>query len=211
MRRGFATLLTLGLLSGFLLSAVLGVMLAVGYPVAYLALVVVQRTPFSVFTLAGGWLIAVGLATFVGAAYRYPRGEPRERTVLDLLTDVYASPVDGARVELSGELIGRGTAGYRFSEDLMFQDDTGLMYLKYDSWLPLLGDFLFSVRQVPDLIGQEVTVEGWYFRGTASWLGLRRLVIPKRTFKRFVHLGSYAGAVITVVLGGVVLGAQFLL
>ena len=49
-------------------------------------------------------------------------------TVRELLTDIYASPVDGGRVELSGEHVGRGSAGYRFSEDLMFQDETGLMY-----------------------------------------------------------------------------------
>ena len=47
------------------------------------------------------------------------------------------SPGDSGRVELSGEHVGRGTAGYRFSENLMFQDETGLMYLKYDSWLTL--------------------------------------------------------------------------
>ena len=49
----------------------------------------------------------------------------------------FGSPGDSGRVELSGEHVGRGTAGYQFSEGLMFQDETGLMYLKYDSWLTL--------------------------------------------------------------------------
>ncbi len=140
----------------------------------------------------------------IGASYRYPTGEPKETTVLDLLTDVYASPVDGDRVELTGELIGRGTAGYRFSEVLMFHEP-GLMYLKYDSWLPLLGDFLFSVRQVPDLIGDSVTVEGWYFRATSPWMGLRRLDTAERTLKDFIHLGSFVGAGVALLLGVVLL------
>jgi Zn-dependent protease with chaperone function len=183
-------------------------LLAVGFPLAYFGAVLADTLAFSWFTLVGGWLVAVGLAMLLNALYRYSRGEPEETTVLELLTDVYASPVDGKRVVLSGELIGRGTAGYRFSEDLMFQDDTGLMYLKYDSWLPLLGDFLFSVREVPGLIGDSVTVEGWYFRATSPWTGLRRLQAGDCTIKGFVHLGSYAGAALLITLGCIVLGVS---
>lgn len=184
---------------------------AVGFPIGYLLAVVVDTVAFSWITLVGGWLVAVGIAQLVGAFYRYPTGEPKETTVLELLTDVYASPVDGRRVELEGELIGRGTAGYRFSEDLMFQDETGLMYLKYDSWLPLLGDFLFSVRKVPGLIGDSVTVEGWYFRGTSAWMGLRRLTTDEQTIKGFVHLGSFVGALLALLVGGIVLALPFVL
>lgn len=189
----------------------LPVVLAVGFPLAYLGAVVSEVIAFSWFALVGGWLVAVGVAQLVVARYRYPGGEPESATVLELLTDVYASPVDGDRVELDGELIGRGTAGYRFSEDLMFRDETGLMYLKYDSWLPLLGDFLFSVREVPELIGDEATVEGWYFRSTTPWMGLRRLRSGDRTIKGFVHLGSYAGGVVAIVLGAVVLAVPLFL
>jgi len=186
-------------------------LLAVGYPVAYLGAVVFEAVAFSWFALAGGWLVAVGIAMLVGAAYRYPRGDAEDTTVLELLTDVYASPVDGDRVKLTGELIGRGTAGYRFSEDLMFRDETGLMYLNYDSWLPLLGDFLFSVRQVPGLIGDPVTVEGWFFRSTTPWMGLRRLDTDEKSIKGFVHLGSYLGAGFTILLGALVLGVGVVL
>jgi len=185
-------------------------LLAIGFPTAYLASIAADVIGFSLFTLVGGWLLGVGIATLVGAFYRYPTGEPEETAVLDLLTDIYASPVDGDRVKLTGELVGRGTAGYRFSEDLMFQDETGLMYLKYDSWLPLLGDFLFSVREVPDLVGDSVTVEGWYFRATSPWMGLRRLDTGERTLKGFIHLGSFVGAGIALLLGVVVLAVPLI-
>lgn len=189
----------------------LPLVLAVGFPLAYLGGVLANAVGFSPFAFVGGWLLAVGLAQVVVAWYRYPTGEAEERTVLDLLTDVYASPVDGARVELSGKLVGRGTAGYRFSEDLMFQDRTGLLFLKYDSWLPALGDLLFSVRKVPELIGESVTVEGWYFRGTSPWLGLRRLTVGEKTHAGFVHLGSYLVGVLLAVLGLVVLAVPVML
>lgn len=184
---------------------------AIGFPIAYVLAFVFDVLRFSLFTFFGGWLVALGVALLVGAFYRYPSGEPEETTVLELLTDVYASPVDGNRVRLDGELIGRGTAGYVFSEDLMFQDETGLMYLKYDSWLPFLGDFLFSVRQVPGLIGDSVTVEGWYFRGTNPWMGLRRLTTDERTIEGFIHLGSFVGAAVALVLGGIVLAVPYAL
>lgn len=180
-------------------------LLAVGFPLAYLGAVVAGAIALSPFAFVGGWLLAIGVALLIGARYRYPPGEPEEATVLELLSDVYASPVDGRRVELAGELIGRGTAGYRFSEDLMFQDETGLMFLKYDSWLPVLGDFLFSVRQVPGLIGESVTVEGWFFRSRSPWMGLRRLTAGDRTIGGFVHLGSYVTAALVLLLGAVVL------
>lgn len=96
----------------------------VGFPVAYLVAFAFGAIGFSPFALVGGWLLAIGIALLIGAFYRYPTGEAEESTVIDLLTDVYASPVDGDRVRLTGTLIGRGTAGYRFSEDLMFRDGT---------------------------------------------------------------------------------------
>jgi Zn-dependent protease with chaperone function len=185
--------------------------LAIGFPVAYLGAVLVGAVQFSLVDGVGGWLVAIGLAQLVGAGYRYSLDEPEQSTVLDLLTDVYASPVDGATVELSGELVGRGTAGYRFSEDLLFHDETGLLYLKYDSWLPFIGDVLFAVREVPELIGEDVTIQGWYFRGTSTWLELRRLVVADRELRGFTHLGSYAGGAIAVVLGLVVLAVPFVL
>lgn len=188
----------------------LPVALAVAYPVGYLAAAFAFVVPFSFFWLGGGWLAAIGLAMLVGALYKYPRGEPEDATVLELLTDVYASPVNGQRVRLDGELVGRGTAGYRFSEDLMFRDDTGLMFLKYDSWLPVLGDLLFAVRRVPDLIGESVTVEGWYFRATSPWTGLSLLETDGDEIRGFVHLGSIVGAIVVLLVGVVVMAVPSL-
>lgn len=50
-----------------------------------------------------------------------------------------------------------------------------------------LGNFLFSVRQVPSLIGDQAAIDGWFF------------------------LGSYVGAAIAVSLGGGVLALPYIL
>lgn len=178
---------------------------AVGYPLGYLSAVFFTDLTLSFALLGGGWLIAFGLAMIARTRYKYPGGDPEETTVLELLANPYASPAQGRKMALSGELIGRGQAGYRFSEDLMFKDSTGMMYLKYESWLPLLGNFLFSIRRVPELIGEEVEIEGWYLRGISPWAGMRRLRTDDETIKGFIHYGGIISGGLLAVIGLVVL------
>ena len=188
--------------------AVLGLptLLAVGYPLGYLSGVVFGDLAFSLGLLVGGWLLVVGLAVIVKTRYKYPGGDPEETTVLEELADPYASPVQGKRVRFDGELIGRGQAGYRFSEDLMFKDETGLMYVKYESWLPVLGNFLFSIRRVPELIGEQVEIEGWFLRGTSPWAGMARLDTDTESIRGFIHYaGLIAGGLLAIVGGAIVL------
>ena len=181
--------------------------LAVFFPLLYLgASLALGAVPFSPFTLLGGWLVAIAVGMVAQTVYKYPRGEAADTTVLQELANVYASPVRGTRVRLEGDLIGRGQAGYRFSEDLMFEDRTGLLYLVYDHWLPVVGDLLFSVRRVPDLVGSPARVEGWYFRGTGQYLGIRRLEAGDETVRGFVHLGGYVAGAVLGALGLAILG-----
>ncbi|MXR51821.1 M48 family metalloprotease [Halovenus sp. WSH3] len=175
-------------------------LVAVGYPLGYIAFAIAGGS-FSVSLLVGGWLVAVGGAIIFRTRYKFPGGDPEETTVLELLADPYASPVRGRRARLSGELIGRGQAGYRFSPDLMFKDETGLMYLKYESWLPFLGNLLFSVRNVPELIGERVDIEGWYLRGRSPWAGMRRLHAADDTIKSYINYSGLIGGGLLVAVG----------
>jgi hypothetical protein len=187
--------------------AVLGLpaLVAIGYPLAYLAGVVLADLTFAPGVLIGGWLVAVGISLVVKTRYKYPGGEAEETTVLELLADPYASPVRGDRVALDGELIGRGQAGYRFSADLMFKDSTGMIYINYESWLPLLGNFLFSIRNVPELIGERVEVEGWYLRGMSPWIGMSHLDADEESIRGFIHYGGLISGGLLTVIGLVVL------
>lgn len=172
-----------------------------GFPVAAVALLATTGVPFSAFWFAGGWLASFGVGTVALALYRYPRGEYEPATVVEVLADPYASPVRGRRVAFDGELVGRGVAGYAFSEDVLFEDATGLMLLEYESWLPWLGTLLFSLRRVPELVGEAATVEGWYFRGVSTWTGLRRLRTGGESVTGFVHLGGLVGGGFFVAVG----------
>jgi Zn-dependent protease with chaperone function len=173
------------------------------YPVLYGVAALMGDVPASLGLLLGGWLVAIGFAMIAKTAYKYPPGGADEASVLEVMADPYASPVHGRRVRLDGELIGKGQAGYRFSADMMFQDDTGLLYLNYESWLPLLGNLLFAVTEVRDLVGSDVAVEGWFFRGVGSRLGMRHLWPAGRdgAIDGYVHVAGYIAGAILLVAG----------
>ena len=50
----------------------------------------------------------------------------------------------------------------------MFQDKTGLIYLDYQSKIPLIGNLIFSLTKVKALIDTSVKTTGWFFRGISS-------------------------------------------
>jgi len=146
-------------------------------------------------------LFAMGIGSIIVTLYRYPGGEFEATRVIDVMGDVYASPVRGRKVRLSGEIIGRGQAGYIFSEDFMIKDETGLMYLNYESWFPLLGNLLFAVSKVENLIGQKVEAEGWFLRGLFPYVGLNYLTTPSERIKSYVKLGALIGAGLLIFFG----------
>jgi len=94
--------------------------------------------------------------------------------VLKAMSNPYASPLRGLPMQLEGRVIGRRDPGYRFGSDLKFQDETGMIFLRYASRFGPLGNFLFGARQAGGLIGQEGSAVGWFRRGVAPYLDLAR-------------------------------------
>lgn len=89
----------------------------------------------------------------------------------------------------------------------MFKDRTGLLYLNYKSCSPLLGNRLFSAREVPDLVGDAVEVDGWFVRGLGPALGMRHLRTDAKTIDGYVHLfGLVSGGMLAVLGVAVVAG-----
>lgn len=122
------------------------------------------------------WLPAsLGLAMLIKMFYKYPQTQPQNATTLDMLSDLYASPVRGNLYALNGTVIGRGVAGAVFSEDMMLQDSTGLVYLNYESAFSFLGNFIFAISKVRKLIGKKVTATGWFFRDIGHHLDLNTM------------------------------------
>jgi len=183
--------------------SVLGVprILALAFPLAYGAGLMLNMLPASILLFLGGWISLYGVSKIVQTLYKYPRKEAEQKTVIDLMSDIYASPVRGDKVKLDGEIIGKGQAGYKFSEDVMFKDDTGIMFIRYESWLPFFGNLIFALNKVPDLIGEKVSLNGWFLRGQMPWIGMRTLNSQNDVMKGYIHLIGIIGGFLMVIAG----------
>ena len=102
-------------------------------------------------------------------------------TVTHCLTDhtknsyYEVSPLRGKGAVFEGTVVGRGVPGYFLSEDLVIQDETGIITLNYS---PVLGfmSFFFALFRAPSLRGTKVRAYGWYHRSPSPVLQVWKIV-----------------------------------
>lgn len=139
--------------------------------------------------------------------YKYPAIKDAQNSdIYSLMTDLYAGPVRGRPVKLTGSVIGRGMPGYMFSEDMMMQDNTGLLYLDYQGRIPLFSNLMFALRKLKKLVGQNVTASGWFFRSNTQFLRLKRVDTPEKPFKSYPRLWAVLGSILLALLLSIALG-----
>ncbi len=136
----------------------------------------ISASPLTVKNLVLLW--AVGFYLIAGAVivkikFMY-RSNFAPKNVVDLITQIKASPVRCVPAVIEGRTIGRGVPGYVFSEDLYFQDRTGLLFIDYRSGIPF-GNFFFAVARVKKLMNHSVRIRGWYHRGPGPFLQVDRI------------------------------------
>lgn len=151
----------------------------------------------------GAILLVTGPGLIIRALYRYPSSAPQPATIDELMSDPYASPVRGKRCALEGKLVGRGTPGFVFSEDFMLEDRTGLLFLDYQYWLPVLGDLVFAVKRAGTFIGESTACDGWFFRGSSQYLTLNEMHCGDEVIKSSQKALALVGALPVIVAGGV--------
>lgn len=123
---------------------------------------------------AAAWLlVTLGVTWAAKIAFRY-RGAFAAKTVDQLLDDMDVSQMRPKAVELHGEIIGHGIPGAFWSPDLVLQDQTGMMFVLYRSSMPF-GRLFFALRSADRMIGEQVTVQGWYRRGLKPYVELAKV------------------------------------
>ncbi|WP_341527855.1 zinc metalloprotease HtpX [Nostoc sp. UHCC 0302] len=133
-------------------------------------------------------IIGLGIGILVKALVMFPDYKQAPETdILTLMSDPYASPLRGQPAKLQGQLIGRGDAGYKFGSDLKIQDRSGMLYLHYASRFGPIGNFLFGMKRVQSLIGEQVGTVGWFRRGVAPWMDLIQLQSENGTIVNSYH------------------------
>jgi Zn-dependent protease with chaperone function len=166
-------------------------------------------TPFSTLTTLQNLLllwavgfVIIGLGYIIRTSYMY-RGGFEPKSVLDLVTVINVSPVRPVPAIIEGRIIGKGIPGYYFSDDIFFQDDTGLLYIDYRFGLSIM-DFFWAIARVNRLIGQRVRIRGWYRRGPSPYLQIDRLETERgKTYRNYSKHLTYIGAVIFFLIGAV--------
>ncbi|NER92952.1 MAG: M48 family metalloprotease [Symploca sp. SIO1B1] len=150
-----------------------------------LGLTVVNILPTAPIAFA---IMGLGIAICLRTLVMYPNfKQAQESDILTLMSDPYASPLRGQPVKLQGELIGRGDAGYAFGSDLKFQDATGMIFLRYASRFGSLGNFLFGMGKVKNLLGSQGETTGWFRRGIAPWVDMTQFTSSSGTKVNSYH------------------------
>lgn len=155
------------------------------------------------------WSLILVLWTYMlSIAYRkFGESGNRESSIYDLMKNPYASPFHGQSVAITGEVIGKWTPWYVFSEDVVIQDDTGLLYADYHGALWFISNFWFSITKVKKLIGKQVSARWWFFRNQKSYLVLESLDDKDagKTTQSFSKFWAYAVPVLVIVWGMLVI------
>ncbi len=150
----------------------------------------------------GFYIIAFGF--ILRTRFMYKSGFNPQK-VVDLLTNVKVSPIRSVPAIIEGRIVGKGVPGYYFSDDLYFQDDTGLMYIDYRFGLSIV-DFFWAITKVNKIIGQKVRIKGWYRRGPAPYFQVDTIEseMGKRWRNYSKHM-TYIWAVLAFIIGLIII------
>ena len=176
------------LYGNFFLDVVLYGAETIGFIVGLVISIIMLSSTAHTGLVFGAPFIGLGAGIIVKALVMFPDYKQASETdILTLMSDPYASPLRGQPAKLEGQLIGRGDAGYKFGSDLKIQDRSGMLYLHYASRFGPIGNFLFGMKRVQSLLGEQVGAVGWFRRGVAPWMDLIQLQSENGTVVNSYH------------------------
>ncbi len=142
----------------------------------------------------------MGIGVIGRTSFMYRSGfEPNN--VVELITTINVSPVRPKPSIIEGVIVGKGIAGYWLSEDLYFQDNTGLMYIDYRFGFRLM-DFWWALRRADQLVGQKVRIQGWYRRGPNPYFQVDKIWTESgKSFRNYSKHMTYISAVLFFIIG----------
>jgi Zn-dependent protease with chaperone function/Zn-finger nucleic acid-binding protein len=161
--------------------------------------------PARIWYLYGGiFLVVWGLCYYLKLQFSYRGSEFPRMKISSLLSKIKVSDVRPIPVTLTGKVIGRGVPGYMFSEDMVMEDESGIIFLDYRQPLGI-WEFLFALMRTSAFIGKTVTVKGWFRRAPTPFIELKEIETNGQVTTCYV----YGLKVLTVVL--MLAGALFCL
>jgi Zn-dependent protease with chaperone function len=183
-------------------------------PVVGVAIAIIAATLLS--QLYNRWLllslvmIGLGLGFMLQGSLRYPDFRRVDDTdLVSLLIDPYASYVQGAPVQIPGELLGYGTDEFYLGYAVRLEDQGGLAFLNYiPNFRQWIIDPSNTIKNLEMLCDRSVIATGWFRRGKFPIIDLSTLQpIMEDRPKQRASLTSYhqfwnnIGSSILVLLG----------
>ena len=161
----------------------------------------------SLFSTGAG-IAVVGALFFAKQHVRYPSAWESVDEVGSLLERLDAGPIRGIPVEIRGRIIGRDSPGYVLAPDLVVQDRSGIVTLRYRQPIPGASAW-FGLFRVPDFLGSDVVLRGWYHRSPAPTIELRdiRTADAKRSARSVMWCVKFAVAIAMFAAGLVMMAA----
>lgn len=157
---------------------------------------------FESFTKSPLLILLLGASILIKYYYSYS-GNFKATSIIELLEREDASPVRGIPAVLKAKVIGKGVPGLIFSEDVVVDDETGIMLVDYRQ-PGRIFEFLFGIFKADKLIGSNVEVIGWYKRGIRPYFVCRNIIESGKKITSFNYvLNRIFGYV--VVLTGIIL------
>ncbi len=153
----------------------------------------------NVFYFKAG-IVLLGLFYLVKVSFSYRASFFPEINIVSLLKKVKVSNVRGVPCTLKGRIIGRGIPGLVWSEDLVLQDNSGIIFLDYRQPLAI-WNFIFGLAQAGKFIGRDVVVTGWYRRAPVPFLEIKTLESNGEKITCYVYNVKVAVAWIMIVVG----------
>jgi Zn-dependent protease with chaperone function len=156
-------------------------------------------------SMMGTAIIGYGVGHLIKTLYSFStaRGFP-QTNVAEMMGDIYTSPVRGKPGTMRGKIIGRGIAGFIFSEDMMFQDNTGLIYLNYEGLIPGISNIIFSITKIKRLEHSKVKIEGWFVRSIYQMFHLKTIHAEGKVIKSRVRFLSTIASFLIILFGFII-------
>ncbi len=136
--------------------------------------------------IGGIFLISWGILYLLQTFFSYRGPVFPKMQISSLLSKVKVSAIRSVPVTLTGTIIGKGVPGYMFSEDMVLEDESGIIFLDYRQPMSIF-EFFFALMRTNKFIGKKVTVEGWYRRSPTPYLEIKRLILGVDSSQCYVY------------------------
>jgi Zn-dependent protease with chaperone function len=152
-------------------------------------------------------IVLFGFGYLYQLYFRYPTSIYPEMSVKTLLHQVKVSDIRPIPCTVKGTVRGKGVPGYIFSDDLVLQDDTGIIFLDHRQPLAI-WEWIWGWLRGDSMVGKEITVQGWYRRSPMPYIEINTFTVENTTRKSYLWIFRYITAVAIIIIGGLMMAGS---